>query len=64
MKIVFDENLFFFILFIKKIFLTNIKQNQENNNRTKTDSGTLVENTLMWNKNIEGTRQIYSLTSG
>ena len=44
-------------------FFINFYKNQENKNRTKTDSGTYVENTLMRNKNIEGTRQINSVTS-
>ena len=36
----------------------------ENLNCTKTDSGDYVENTLMRNNNIEGTRQNDSVTSG
>jgi hypothetical protein len=61
MKIGFDEILFFIILLIK-ILLIIILKSQEKKNRTKTNSGTRVENTLMRNKNIEGTRQIYSVT--
>jgi len=65
MTIGFDEILFFITLFIKNIikFYFNIIKNQEKKNRTKTDSGTYVEDTLMRNKNIEGTRQINSVTS-
>jgi len=37
---------------------------QENMNCTKTDSSSCVENTLMRNNNIEGTRQINLVTSG
>jgi len=37
---------------------------QEKKNRIKTDSGFLVENTLIKNNNSEGTRQINPVTSG
>jgi len=65
MIIDFDDILFFITLFIRNIirFYFNIIKNQEKKNRTKTDSGTYVEDTLMRNKNIEGTRQINSVTS-
>jgi len=62
MKIGFDEILFF-IIFLIQFFINYYIKKPENINRTKTNSGTRVENTLMRNKNIEGTRQIYSVTS-
>jgi len=61
----FDENLIklktkFFLILQFNFFFFNL---QEKRNRAKTDSGNLVEYTIMWYNNFEGTRQIESVTS-